>query len=151
MSLPEAALRVMRLGWIVAAVVSFLVLAGVDIALRLALDATPPTPPVLVAIVVGACIAGFGWWWGGRVYRAWRIDLDTERLRVDHGVVVSRTAFVPRTRIQHVSTEQGPIQRALGLTSLTVHTAGARTPNVEIPHLEIATAESLRQELVGRG
>lgn len=151
MSLPEAALRVMRLGWIVAAVVSFLVLAGVDIALRLALDAAPPTPPVLVAIVIGACIAGFGWWWGGRVYRSWRIDLDTERLRVDHGVVVSRTAFVPRTRIQHVSTEQGPIQRTLGLTSLTVHTAGARTPNVEIPHLEISTAESLRQELVGRG
>lgn len=141
----------MRIAWLLAALVVFLVLAGVDVAIRLAADASPPLPPVLVAIVFGAALAGFGWWWSGRVYDSWRIDLDEERLRVDHGVVVSRSAFVPRTRIQHVSTEQGPIQRTLGLTSLTVHTAGARTPNVDIPHLEIATAEGLRQELVGHG
>ncbi len=141
----------MRLGWLIAAVALFLILAGADIAIRLAADASPGLPPVVIAIVVGLFVASFGWWWAGRVYRSWRVDLDPERLRVDHGVVISRSAIVPRTRIQHVSTEQGPIQRTLGLTSLTVHTAGARTPNVDIPHLEIAAAEELRQELVGHG
>ncbi len=139
----------MRFGWLVGAALIFLIVAAGDIALRMATVDGPSTPPILPALILGAIPAGFGWWWASKIYAAWTIDVDDERIRVDHGVINRQSAFVPRTRIQHVSTEQGPIQRVFDLTSLTLHTAGARTPNIDIPHLELATAELLRQELVG--
>lgn len=149
--LPDAALRVMRIGWMVVAGVLFLVAAGGDLALRFGTEAPPPGPPLVVAVAVGLVPLAFGWWWARKAFESWRIEVDDERIRVDHGVVIHQSAFVPRTRIQHVSTQQGPLQRSFDLTSLTMHTAGARTPNIEIPHLHTDVAEQLRHELVGDG
>jgi membrane protein YdbS with pleckstrin-like domain len=62
-------------------------------------------------------------------------------------VVGHHTATIPRNRVQTLTSENGPIDRLLGLTSVTVHTAGAGAPNLSIPHLEDATVEWLRGEL----
>ena len=63
-------------------------------------------------------------------------------------MVVQRRAIVPRSRVQHVSTNAGPLQRAFGLVRLDVHTAGARTPTVTIRDLRAGVADALRASLL---
>lgn len=66
------------------------------------------------------------------------------------GIFSQRVATVPRNRVQTVTTSDGPIDRALNLSSINIHTAGAASPNLHIPHLEGTTVAYLRQEL-GQG
>ncbi len=80
-------------------------------------------------------------------YRQWRWSLDGDRLAVEEGVFVHATMLVPRNRIQNVTTEAGPLQRRFELSSLTVHTAGMRTPNVVIPAVGRDIARRIRTEL----
>jgi len=48
------------------------------------------------------------------------------------GVFVKTITTVPFSRIQHVEIDQGPISRFLGLSSLTVFTAGDSSSDLEI-------------------
>lgn len=80
-------------------------------------------------------------------YRQWRWSLNDERLYVENGVVVHSTMLVPRNRIQNVTTDAGPLQRYYGLSTLKVHTAGMRTPNVEIPAVTHEITRLVRAEL----
>lgn len=130
-------------------VVLFVLLAAADLGLRYGGDIDLPWPPLLPAFLISAFVTVLGLWWAGRSFQAWRYALEPDRLRVEHGVITTRSAVLPRSRVQHVSTERGPIQRWLGLVTLTVHTAGANTPNVSIPNVLNTTAEELRRELIG--
>lgn len=144
--LSPAALRLRRLqAAATASAVAALALVG-EVALRLA-GAAVPWPPALVPAVVLVAVGAAGLAWAGAVHRSWAWTLEADHLRVDRGVVVRRSSLVPRRRVQHVSTRVGPIQRRLGLATVEVHTAGARTPNVAIEHLEHAAADALRAEL----
>ncbi|MGB3735186.1 MAG: PH domain-containing protein [Ilumatobacter sp.] len=58
------------------------------------------------------------------------------------GVVIHRTETIPFSRVQHVNLTRGPIERAIGLASLEVTSAG---PNIVIPGLAIAEAERVKQ------
>lgn len=147
-ALPNQALTLLRLSLAAVVVVLVLVAAGIDLGLRYGGDVDLPWPPLLPALLVGALGLGAGLWWTGRSYRAWRYALAPDRLRVEHGVITTRSAVLPRSRVQHVSTERGPLQRSLGLVTLTVHTAGANTPNVSIPNLLTSEADDIRRELI---
>lgn len=144
--LGPAALRLRRLHAVAGATVVGLVALAVDVGVRLA-GATPPVPPVLVPAALALLVAAVALPVAGLVHRSWAWSLEPDHLRVDRGVVVRRVALVPRRRVQHVSTHVGPLQRQLGLTSIQVHTAGARTPNVLVEHLGTDVAERLRRDL----
>ena len=83
----------------------------------------------------------------GRRYTAWRYRVTDDALRLDRGVMVRVESVVPYTRIQHVDTEQGPIERALGLTRVIVHTASGSGSTLSIPGLTPADASALRERL----
>ncbi len=83
-------------------------------------------------------------------YRRWGFALDETGVRAAWGVLIHRSAIVPRNRVQTVTTEDGPLDRMLGLTTLTVHTAGAHAPNLVIPHLDRETVAWLQAELSNR-
>lgn len=97
--------------------------------------------------VLATVIAVVGLWWTPLEHRRWGWRLTDELFEVRSGVVVRTVAMVPRSRIQNVTTAAGPLQTQLGLVSLSVHTAGARTPNVSIRDLDAETAEWLRHQL----
>lgn len=82
-----------------------------------------------------------------RRYAAWHYRLSDDALRLNRGVMVRIESVVPYTRIQHVDTEQGPIERALGLTRVIVHTASGSGSTLTIPGLSPEDAAQLREQL----
>lgn len=86
-------------------------------------------------------------WWTRVDFLRWRWRLTDDLLEVRRGVLFRRTSLVPRSRIQNVTTTVGPLQSRYGVVTLTVHTAGTRTPNVAINDLDAGHAEGIRRQL----
>ena len=102
--------------------------------------------PLLIGVVLLACIAGT--WLG---YRSWKFSawkLDDTGLHVRRGRWWQREVLVPRSRVQHLDIERGPIERNFGLATLVVHTAGIRTHALRQPGFADADAVALRDALV---
>ncbi len=108
-------------------------------------------PGALRAALVAAAAAGLvlAVWLPGLVYRGWRYRLGGEALELRHGVLTVRRSVVPYFRVQHVDLEQGPLERALGLARLKVHTASAGT-DASLPGVELARAEEVRRLVLDR-
>ena len=89
-------------------------------------------------------------WSPPRRYRAWGYAMDGEELRVRHGVWTRVQTLVPLDRIQHIDVSQGPIERALGICSLVLHTAGTLHSQIVVPGLRRSTADRMRDEIRAR-
>ena len=74
-------------------------------------------------------------------YARWRYQLTPEYLDIACGIVWRKRYIVPFIRVQNTDTQQGPILRAFGLSSVTVSTAAG---SHQIPGVDNATAEQLR-------
>ena len=143
--LPVAVCRLWRTIAVAQGFLFFGLLAVIDIGLRQSFD--PPFPVLVVPAVVGLLTIAIGWPVATVRYRSWRFELTDEWIQARWGVLTHHTATIPRNRIQTLTSENGPIDRLLGLTSVTVHTAGAGAPDLSIPHLRDTTVEWLRGEL----
>ena len=119
--------------------------------------------PVILGL---GCAAAARWWtpwlWVGvvlmlltTVYVAWLIPAQvrllgwaetTDELLITKGRVWYTFTVVPYGRVQFVDLTSGPVQRRFGLRTLTLHTASS-TSDSEIPGLDTATAEALRDRL----
>ena len=89
--------------------------------------------------------------WPSFEYRYFRYDVRDHDLLVQQGVLFRRWCSIPHHRIQHVDTQQGPIDRILGLSSLKLYTASGVSADGSIPGLAEEDAERLRDELSRRG
>jgi membrane protein YdbS with pleckstrin-like domain len=105
-----------------------------------------PVPPVL-GIGVFVLLSALGAAWVRLRYVRWRYQVRTEALYLERGVVTHRRTLVPYVRIQHVDTSRGPLERALGLSTLVVYTAGSRGADVSIPGLTPEEATDLQRRV----
>jgi uncharacterized protein len=80
-------------------------------------------------------------------YRHFAYQVGPVDVRVMHGWWTRRVAVVLHSRIQHVDTRQGPMERAMGLATVVIFTAGSVGAMVGIPGLAEAEAEALRDRL----
>jgi uncharacterized protein len=125
-----------------------LVALAVDIGARLA-GAELPGPPGLAAGLL-AVVGGLAAWWLPRAsYRHWRYQVAEDALELRHGVVRRIHSAIPYFRVQHIDVAQGPVERAVGLARLVVHTASAGT-DATIPGIAADDAESLRRLILAR-
>ena len=99
--------------------------------------------------VIAGAIAGasIGAWFGWRRHRRTFWRLDAHALGVRRGHLWHSESRVPVSRVQHLDLQRGPLQRAAGLATLTVHTAGTRMNTVAIAGLAVDDAERLRDTL----
>ncbi len=146
--LPQVVQRLWRFTALGSGLAILVIGGAADLFSRRRFDA--PLPAVTLPLLLALIVAGVGWLVAGFRYRSWRFELTDEWIQARWGVISHRCAVIPRNRVQTLTSENGPVDRLLGLTSVTVHTAGAGAPNLSIPHLEDSTVEWLRQEL-GRG
>jgi membrane protein YdbS with pleckstrin-like domain len=104
----------------------------------------------LLAAWVG--LAGLAAWWvywyPARSYRAWGYRIDARVLETREGVWFQVVKLLPLSRLQHVDLQRGPLERAHGLASLVLHTAGTHEATLVIPGLDAAEAARLRDCLV---
>jgi len=89
----------------------------------------------------------FVWWLPKARWLRWRWRLGPEALHLSFGVLIRRSEHVPYFRIQHIELINGPIERWLGLTTLTVTTASASGAAV-LPGVAQADAPALRTALL---
>ncbi|MBX7482337.1 PH domain-containing protein [Qipengyuania qiaonensis] len=82
-----------------------------------------------------------------RRYHASSYSLVEERLRVVRGIFFRADTVVPFGRVQHIDVGQGPLERAFGLATLTVHTAGTHNASVSLPGLRHADAIAMREDI----
>ncbi|MEA3010570.1 MAG: uncharacterized protein QOJ91_2262 [Sphingomonadales bacterium] len=85
-----------------------------------------------------------------RRYRAWAYGMDREELQVRRGVLTRVHTVVPLDHVQHIDVSQGPLERAFGICSLILHTAGTLNSQIVLPGLDRDTAERMRDEIRGR-
>jgi len=98
------------------------------------------------ALVVGAV----SWRFVGRRYGSWGYAEREDDLLVRRGVMFARLSVVPYGRMQFIDVTAGPLERALGLATVRLHTAAAAT-DARIPGLESEEAARLRDRLAELG
>jgi uncharacterized protein len=125
-----------------------LVLLAVDVGARLA-GADLPGPPGLAAGLAAVAGGLAAWWWPRSRYRHWRYQVATDALELRHGVVRRIHSAIPYFRVQHIDVAQGPVERAMGLSRLVLHTASAGT-DATIPGIAAGDAEGLRRLILAR-
>ena len=115
-------------------------------------------PAVILAVVLSSNLDGGGLWallplatlliGVGAVpelrWRRWRYEVRDEEIDLRHGTVRITRTLVPMLRVQHVDTTQGPLDQALKLATVVVHTAAGATI---IPALLEGDAERLRDRI----
>ena len=74
-------------------------------------------------------------------WKRWRYEVDEKGVDLQRGIIITKRTIIPINRIQHVDTEQGPIYRKYGLSSISLSTAATTH---EIPALDDETANVLR-------
>lgn len=124
------------------------VLAGLGAAIALMILGS--SIGAVVAVVVAAAGAGLWWRLVGRRWRAWGYTERERDLVIRRGVLVRRLTIVPYGRMQFVDVKQGPLGRALGVSTIQLHTAAAAT-DASIPFVPDAEAAHLRDRLTSLG
>jgi membrane protein YdbS with pleckstrin-like domain len=85
-----------------------------------------------------------------RSVRSWGYAERAEDLLVRHGIFIRRLSIVPYARMQFVDVTAGPLERALGLATVSLHTAAAAS-DATVPGLEGDEATRLRDRLAALG
>lgn len=101
---------------------------------------------VLVLTVLGTASTLLAAWEARR--RGWA--LREHDLIYQSGLLVRRTTVLPFRRVQHVEALNGPLERVFGLLRLTCYTAGGLSADLVVAGLDVATAQRVRQFLLGR-
>ena len=109
-----------------------------------------PPWPVGVAAVPFAILGALTAW---RIplarYRRWRYEMAEDALELRHGILEQVHSAIPYYRVQYVDITQGPVERAVGLAKLKVHTAAASS-DATIPGIPAGEAETLRRLILAR-
>lgn len=99
---------------------------------------------------VGVVSGLWAWVWAGRNQRSWGYAENADDLLVTRGVMFKRLVAIPYGRMQFVDVQAGPLARAFGIATVTLHTASAETA-ADIPGLPAAEATRLRNRLTELG
>jgi membrane protein YdbS with pleckstrin-like domain len=92
---------------------------------------------VIVTVAVGAILEA----------RRLAYQLRDHDLSLRSGVIRHRVETIPYSRVQHVSVGRGVIERALGLATLELSSAG---PDIAVPGLSVEDAERIKQVVAER-
>ena len=137
-------------GW---ALGNLIVLAVLSLPLALVLGGWWPGYPLWLAAAVPVVVGVLALWRLLLIPRQVRAIGYAEReddLLIRRGIFFQRVLVVPYGRMQYVDIGAGPVERALGLCTLKLHTASAGT-SAEIPGLPAAEGARLREQLSARG
>jgi membrane protein YdbS with pleckstrin-like domain len=103
--------------------------------------------PVQIGLLSIGLLLAVGLVWVVLSYRVWVYQVRDDSVYLERGVVTHVRTIVPYVRIQHVDTSRSALERALGLSTLVVYTAGSRGADVSVPGLKPSEARDLQRRL----
>lgn len=142
---PSAALRLATVNGFLA---GFIVGAGASLALVFRQSSQRSFANIAFALIGLLLLATLAAWLNHRRWRAAAWKLDETGLHVRRGRMWRKEILIPRSRVQHLDIERGPIERRFGLATLTIHTAGTRLHALRQPGLRDEDAVALRDALI---
>ncbi|MFN3726029.1 MAG: PH domain-containing protein [Allosphingosinicella sp.] len=139
-------IAVLRIRYAIAAVPLFVMLLVAE----LWTDNINPLPfGAVVAVGLVLILVGI-WRLPKRRYAAWGYRMEEDELAVRNGLLIRALSLVPFGRVQHIDLAQGPLERAFGLATLVLNTAGTRGAAIRLPGLAQADAEQMRDHIRGK-
>lgn len=115
-------------------------------------------PPRLVVLLLFAgwllqtvLFGSLSWFWPRLRYRRISYNVDRLGIRIRRGVLWRSETSVPKSRVQHTDVSRGPIERAFGLATLVIYTAGTDHASVSLDGLTAETAGRIRDHLITGG
>ncbi|MCD9198519.1 PH domain-containing protein [Aeromicrobium wangtongii] len=131
---------------VIAAIAAPVVIAGIVLAVLL-----PDQRWIGAAVTVATLpLAAWGGVWAGHNQRTWGYVENADDLLVTRGVMFKRLVAIPYGRMQFVDVQAGPLARAFGIATVTLHTASTETA-ADIPGLPSDEATRLRNRLTELG
>ena len=77
-------------------------------------------------------------------WRRWRWDVGEDEVEIRSGTLTVTHTIVPLRRVQHVDTQRGVLEQALGLATVALHTAAGAN---KIPALAARDAVAVRDRI----
>jgi uncharacterized protein len=102
----------------------------------------------LISLVGGSLLTCYALLIAYLQYARFGYQLREKDLIVESGVIWRSRRCVPRSRIQHVDIDSGPIDRALGLVEVRLYVAGGMGAVAELPGVAPEAAEQLKEALI---
>lgn len=132
--------------------IELVIAVGLGLVVVALLNLIPDMPRVVPLVLAAALLVALVWIWIviGRRVRSWGYAEREDDLLVTSGILFRRLVIVPYGRMQLVDLTAGPLHRALGITTVQLHTAAATT-DASIPGLTREVAAGLRDRLARRG
>jgi membrane protein YdbS with pleckstrin-like domain len=138
--------KTVRIGWLIA--IAPVLVAALVLEMRGTLPAGVIAAPVVLLAAWAVVRAPL------RRYHARGYAMGSDRLRVVRGLVFRSDTVVPFGRVQHLDVHQGPLERAYGLATLVLHTAGNHNASVSLPGIAHDDALAMRETIrwhIGQG
>ncbi|MDQ3328167.1 MAG: PH domain-containing protein [Chloroflexota bacterium] len=141
--LDPRAKRLWRLQGLMTSVFLLLPAAGSFLLLNRVLDAPavvgalPWLVWVPLAVLIGIVLPDFRW-------RRWRYEITEREVDLQRGLFFVTRTLVPLARVQHVDTQQGPLERWQGLSTVIFYTAAGAN---RIPALAAPIADEVRDRI----
>ncbi len=102
----------------------------------------------LILLVV---IIGWAYVWARLRYKFYKYELTENAFQSERGVLYKKQVFIPYERIQNVDIERRLLYRMLGLSLLSIQTAGGTgSSEGSLPGITPEKAEELRAEFIRR-
>lgn len=121
-----------------------MIAAGVAVAFFMRLGGSPfymwvlPVLAVLALSVISVFVTPSLRW------RRWRYEIRDDEVDLQRGIFWITRTLVPLARIQHVDTQNGPLQRRYGLATVVFYTAAGAN---QIPELAAPVAADVRERI----
>ena len=96
-----------------------------------------------LALLLVVAVAVLRWWF-------FRFRVEEDRIHIRQGILEKTSVELPFHRIQGISVERRPVDRMLGLVTVSLDTAGSETTEGELPCVKGDLAEEL-QARIGAG
>lgn len=148
MELKKLDKAVLKLWYIRAGIVA-LMLIGVFVAAAIILSIAGASNEVTLAVLLGvgipvALLLSLVLIWPVLRYKMFSWGYDDKRIVVKEGVIFRKSVVIPICQIQDLHRMQGPIMILLGLSDVTISTAGS---NFDLSTLTVEDADRMINEL----
>ena len=148
MELKKLDKAVLKLWYIRAGIVA-LMLIGVFVSAAIILSIAGASAEVTLAVLLGvgipvALLLSLVLIWPVLRYRMFSWGYDDKRIVVKEGVIFRKSVVIPICQIQDLHRMQGPIMIVLGLSDVTISTAGS---NFDLSTLTVEDADRMINEL----